>query len=63
MAGSFHVLGCKSLMPGCNGSVEMGKASGPCPLQAGLVAAGKQLGSAILTKAVFDFVGLGFFVF
>lgn len=60
MAGNFHVLGCRSLMPGCNTLVE-GRASGPCTLQAGLAAAEKGLSSAILTKEVLIFVGLGFF--
>ena len=60
MAGNFHVLGCRSLMPGCNRSVEVGRASGPCTLQAGLAAAGKGLSSAKLTKKVLIFVGLGF---
>lgn len=61
MAGNFHVLGCGSLMPGCNRSVKVRRASGPCRLQAGLAAAGKGLSSAKLTMKVLIFVGLGFF--
>lgn len=61
MSGNFHVLGCRSLLPGCNRSVEVGRASGPCILQAGLAAAGKGLSSAKLTKKVLMFIGVGFF--
>lgn len=56
MAGNFHVLGRKSLMPGCNRSVL-------CTGQAGLAAAAKGLNSAKLTKKVLIFVGLGLLSF
>lgn len=48
-------------MPGCNRSLEVGRASDPCTLWAGLATAGKGLSSAKLTKKVLISVGLVFF--